>query len=65
MLEVVQQPDGRYAVRDIGGRSLDDVLAVFGTQREADEWMLSRTLTDEGADTGLGIMKPGAGERIT
>ncbi len=64
MLEVVQQADGRFAVRDIGGRSIDDVVGVFDTQREADEWMLSRTLTDEGNDTGLGIMKPGAGERI-
>ncbi len=62
MLEVVQQADGRFAVRDIGGRSIDDVLGVFDTQREADEWMLSRTLTNEGR-TGLGIMKPGDGER--
>ena len=62
MLEVVQQADGRFAVRDIGGRQIDDVLGVFDSQREADEWMLNRTLTGEG-EAGLGIMKPGAGER--
>ncbi len=62
MLQVVQQDDGRYAVRDIGGRDLQDVLGIFPTQQAADEWMLTTGMNREaGAGDGTPI-RPGDGE---
>ena len=62
MLQVVQQDDGRYAVRDIGGRDLQDVLGIFPTQREADEWMLTTGMNREARADGGAPIKPGDGE---
>ncbi|NPD66784.1 hypothetical protein HN018_25500 (plasmid) [Lichenicola cladoniae] len=64
MMQVLQQPDGRYAVRDIGGIALDDVLAVFDSRTEAEEWLLDHALQGDEAGDGLGVMKPGSGEAV-
>ncbi len=64
MMEVVQQGDGRFAVRDSSGRSLNDVVGVFSSQREADEWMLSQTMVREQNDSGLNLQMPGGGQRL-
>jgi hypothetical protein len=62
MLEVCKQNDGRFAVRDIGGPSLNDVLGVFDTQEEADEAMLQFEMTRSAG--GLGVMRPGGSQGI-
>lgn len=64
MLQVVRDPDGRHAVRDIGGTAMDDVLAVFDSCREAEEWLLDRTLQVDAENDGLGVMKPGWGHAV-
>ena len=64
MMEVVQQGDGRFAVRDSGSRSLDDVVGVFTSQAEADEWMLGQAMAQEEDDNGLHLQKPGGGQRL-
>lgn len=62
MMEVLQQEDGRYAVRDVGGIALDDVLGVFDSREEAEGWLLNHVLqADEGND-GLRVMTPGSGQ---
>lgn len=64
MMEVLQREDGRYLVRDVGGVAIDDVLGVFDSRREAEEWLLDRSLKVEASDSGLGVMKPGDGEAL-
>lgn len=64
MMEVVQQDDGRFAVRDSGSRSVDDVVGVFASQVEADEWMLSQSMAQEENRSGLHLQKPGGGQRL-
>lgn len=59
MLEVLQQKDGRYVVRDVGGIALDDVVGVFDSKREAQEWLLDHSLDAEASHSGLDVMKPG------
>jgi hypothetical protein len=62
MLEVYQQDDGRFAVRDIGGPELNDVLAVFDSQEEADEWLLQQNLLREEGEDGPHTMRPGGNQ---
>ena len=64
MMEVVQQGDGRFAVREASGDSLYDVVGVFNSQREADEWMLNETIVQEQNGSGLNVQKPGGGQRL-
>jgi hypothetical protein len=64
MMEILRQRDGRYAVRDIGGAALDDVLAVFESLQEAEAWRLDRTLRDDQTHDGLGLLKPGGGQGL-
>ncbi len=64
MMEVLRQRDGRYAVRDIGGVALDDVLAVFESLHEAEAWRLDRALRDDQIHDGLGLLKPGGGQGL-
>ncbi|WP_419728862.1 hypothetical protein [Lichenicola sp.] len=64
MMQVQKQADGRYVVRDIGGQALDDVLGVFASRREAEEWLLDRALRADEDGDGLGVMKPGSGQAV-
>lgn len=64
MFKLQQQPDGRFAIRNIGGRALNDLLSVFDSRREAEEWLLDRSLRAHETDNGLGVMKPGDGQAI-
>lgn len=64
MMEVLQQEDGRYVVRDVGGIALDDVVSVFHSRREAEEWLFDHSLKAEAGDSGLDVMKPGDGEAL-
>jgi hypothetical protein len=64
MLEVVVQRDGRFAVCETGGASGNALLGVFATQREADEWMLQRTLLVSELEDGLCIMLPGGNQGL-
>lgn len=65
MMKVVWQADGEFAVHEIGGTNPNDVLAVFSTRTEADEWMFSRTLTDDLDSNGLCTLRPGEGQSIS
>jgi len=63
-MEVVELSDGRFAVKAIGGATLDDASEPFATREEADEWMLDRTerlSLDEGPHT----LRPGGGQGPT
>ena len=64
MIEVQQQHDGRYSVRDIGGIALDDVLGVFDSREQAEEWLLDRSLRADEENDGLNVMKPGSGQAV-
>ena len=61
VLQVVQLQNGRFAVRSIGGATLNTTLADFATEAEADEWMLRRSFSSRGSGP---IMRPGDGERL-
>jgi hypothetical protein len=65
MLEVLELDDGRFAVRDVGGASLDDVLGIFDTENEANEFALSEALVREGNQNEPHIQKPGGGQGIS
>ena len=62
VLQVTRLQNGNFAVRSIGGTTLNATLAEFATQAEADEWMLRRNLS---SSTSSPIMRPGDGERIS
>ena len=62
VLQVTRLQNGNFAVRSIGGTSLNATLAEFATQVEAEEWMLRRNLASVGSSS---IMRPGDGERLT
>jgi hypothetical protein len=64
MLEVFQQPDGRFVVRNLGGPNLDNVLGLFDTQAEAEEFLLSQEMLLDDRESGLGIMKPGGNQGL-
>ena len=63
MIEVTQQDDGLFAVRDVGGQALDDVLGLFTSRREAQEWLLDRNLRSE-ANGELRQILPGNGQGL-
>jgi hypothetical protein len=65
MLEVLELDDGRFAVRDVAGASLDDVLGIFDTENEANEFALSEALVREGNQNEPHIQKPGGGQGIS
>lgn len=65
MMEVLRQEDGRYAVRDVGGVALDDVLGVFDSREEAEGWLLDRGLQADAENDGLRVMTPGSGEAFS
>ncbi|NPD66787.1 hypothetical protein HN018_25475 (plasmid) [Lichenicola cladoniae] len=65
MMIVSQQANGLFAVRDISGLALHDVLGLFKTRLEAEEWLLDRALHTDEADNGLSVQKPGNGQGLT
>ena len=64
MIEVLQQDNGLFAVRDVGGRALDDVLGLFKTQGEAEEWLLNRNLQSDARNDGPRAILPGGGQGL-
>lgn len=64
-MEVLQQKDGRYVVRDISGMAQDDVMGVFDSRREAQKWLLDHSLDAEASNSGLDVMKPGEGKGLS
>ncbi len=51
-----------FAVRSVGGTTLNHDVAVFPTETEAELWVLDRTSQ---SDSGGGILKRGAGEDVS
>jgi hypothetical protein len=64
MLEVIQQEDGKFAVRNIGGPVVEDILGVFDTEAEADAFLLGAELNWDDRNSGLGILKPGGNQGL-
>ena len=62
VLQVTQLQNGNFAVRSIGGATLNTTLAEFATEAEAEEWMLRQRFTSHGSGP---IMKPGDGEGVS
>ena len=61
VLQVTQLQNGHYAVRSIGGSTLNVILAEFATLAEAEEWMMRRSLRSSAATA---IMRPGDGSAV-
>ena len=61
VLQVAQLQNGNFAIRSIGGTTLNTTLAEFATQAEAEEWMLRRSFSQSGSTH---IMRPGDGEAV-
>ena len=64
MLEIFKQDDGKFAVRDTAGTTLDDVLGVFDTQVEADEFILNESMLREENSSDPDFQLPGGGQGI-
>ncbi len=64
MIEIMQRDDGQFAVRDVGGPVLDDVLGLFASRREAQEWLLDRSLRSDARDDAPRPVLPGDGQGL-
>ncbi len=62
VLQVTRLQNGNFAVRSIGGTTLNTTLVEFPTEAEAEEWMLRRNLSSQGSSP---IMRPGDGEAVS
>ena len=62
VLQVTRLPNDTFAVRSIGGGTLNATLAEFATQAEAEEWMLRRSFS---AQPNARVMRPGDGEAVS
>lgn len=60
-MQIVQLRDSRYAVKSIGGNTLNRILAEFASKIEAEEWMMRHTAL---ARAGSGLLLPGGGEAV-
>ena len=61
VMQVIELPDGHYAVRTLGGNALSTTSGAFATKAEAEEAMMCRTLFPR---AGSGIMRPGDGSNV-
>ena len=61
VMQVTKLHNGNFAVRSIGGVTLNTTLAEFATEAEAEEWMMRRSLS---AQTETRIMRPGDGAGV-
>ena len=61
VLQVARLQNGNFAVRSIGGATLNTTLAEFATEAAAEEWMLRRSFS---AQPSAPIMRPGDGEDV-
>jgi hypothetical protein len=62
--EVVQRPDGRFAVLPVGEVTIADDAEAYDTREEAEEalFSLSENLDERASD--LSIIKPGGGQSV-
>jgi hypothetical protein len=58
-MEVVTLADGRYGVRITAPDSLPHIAGEFDSEEEADAWILQRSLREDEAAEGSGILRPG------
>jgi len=63
-LQVVTLASGRFGVRAIGSDASDAVLGDFASQREAEAWILQRSMADEQGVFDTDILKPGDGQGL-
>ena len=61
VMQVALLQNGHYAVKSIGGVTLNRILAQFETRAEAEEWMMRHTSLSR---AGSGIMHPGDGQAV-
>jgi hypothetical protein len=62
-MEVIELPDGQFAVQAIGGQTLEDSSGPFATREEAEEWMLDRT-ERLSLNDGPHTLRPGSGQGL-
>jgi hypothetical protein len=58
-MEVVALAGGRYGVRVSAPESLPHIAGEFDSQEEADAWILRRSLIEDEAAEGGGLLRPG------
>ncbi len=63
-LQVVTLASGRFGVRAIGSDASDALLGDFASEREAEAWILQRSMADEQLVFDTDILKPGGGQGL-
>jgi predicted transcriptional regulator len=63
-MEVVRLANGRFGVREIGAGTIDAIAGEFATEREADAWVLRRSMLSDEANFETDIIKPGGGQGV-
>ena len=63
-LEVVRLANGHYTVLAIGAIDPDVGAGEFETAAEAENWMFAETQSAELRGDSLGVLIPGAGQRL-
>lgn len=61
IMQVIQLQNGSYAVKSIGGSTLNTILGQFATRAEAEEWMMRHTVLSR---AGSGLIHPGDGQAV-
>jgi hypothetical protein len=64
-MDVVRLDDGRFAIQIIGTRALPRRVGNFDSREEADAWILQRSMLDDEAVMGAGVIKPGPSLDVT
>jgi hypothetical protein len=63
-LEVVSLPNGRFAVRSVGGDLVDGIAGEFATRAEAEAWIFDRAMVEDEDMLATDVIKPGDGQNF-
>jgi hypothetical protein len=63
-LQVVPLANGQFGVRATGSDASDAMLGDFASAREAEAWVLQRSMADEQGVFDTDILKPGDGQGL-
>ena len=64
VMVVAALANGKFAVNAVRSNALNQQLGVFDTRTEAEAWILQRTMAEDEAANGTGILKPGDGQAV-
>ncbi len=62
--EVVQRPNGRFAVLPVGGITIDEDAGEYDTREEAENVLFSVNENLDDAESDLPIIKPAGGQSV-